>query len=184
MEKLVKARHLRRYIKEADHIKESGPVADKILARVTTSSKPSLVINYILGGPSDDQYQSKHQQKKNLRAATVKARVNDIRKEDSREETRPIDGPVSLPPVNPNMIIVPHYDALLLTLCISHFDLHRVLVDSGSATDLLQVPPFNQMRLSLGVLNSFKRILSYFNGATIVTLGDVTLPIRVGPVTQ
>ena len=57
-------------------------------------------------------------------------------------------------------------------------------MDPGSAMDLLQLPAFNQMRLSLRVLNSVKRILSYFNGVTIVTLGDVTLPIRAGPVTQ
>ena len=40
------------------------------------------------------------------------------------------------------------------------------------------------MRLSLGMLNSFGRILFGFNGATTITLEDVTLLIRVGPVTQ
>ena len=79
---------------------------------------------------------------------------------------------------------MPHYDALVLTLCISDFDVHKVLVDPGSAANLLQLPAFNQMGLSLGMLNSIERILSSFNGATTVTLGDVTLPVRVGPVTQ
>ena len=32
---------------------------------------------------------------------------------------------------------MPHYDALVLTLCINGFDVHRVLVDLGSAADLL-----------------------------------------------
>ena len=40
------------------------------------------------------------------------------------------------------------------------------------------------MRLSLGMMNSSRRIYSGFNGATTVTLGDVMLPIRVGPITQ
>ena len=40
------------------------------------------------------------------------------------------------------------------------------------------------MRLSLGVLNSVGQILFSFNGATIVTLGDITLPARADPVTQ
>ena len=57
-------------------------------------------------------------------------------------------------------------------------------MDPGSAANLLQLPVFNKMRLSLGVLNSAGRILSSFNGATTVTLGDVTLPVRVGLVTQ
>ena len=84
----------------------------------------------------------------------VKARVNSIHTGGSREETKLIDGPISLPPVNPNKVIVPLYDALVLALCISGIDVHKVLVDPGSAADLLQLPTFNQMKLSLGMLNS------------------------------
>ena len=73
---------------------------------------------------------------------------------------------------------MPHYDALVLTVCISSFDVHRVLIDLGSASDLLQLPAFNQMKLSLGMLNSTERIVFGFNGATTTTLGDVTLPIQ------
>ena len=40
------------------------------------------------------------------------------------------------------------------------------------------------MMLSLGVVNSTGRILSGFNGATIVTLGDVALFVKAGLVTQ
>ena len=40
------------------------------------------------------------------------------------------------------------------------------------------------MKLSLGVVNLAGRILSGFNGATTVTLGDVMLPVKAGLVTQ
>ena len=40
------------------------------------------------------------------------------------------------------------------------------------------------MELSLGLLNSVERILFSFNGATTVTLGDVALIVKVGPITQ
>ena len=73
---------------------------------------------------------------------------------------------------------MPHYDALVLTVCISSFDVHRVLIDLGSASDLLQLPAFNQMKLSLGMLNPTERIVFGFNGATTTTLGDVTLPVQ------
>ena len=73
---------------------------------------------------------------------------------------------------------------LVLTLYINGFDVHRVLVDPGSAVDLLQLPAFKQMKLSLGVVNLARRILSGFDGATTITLGDVALPIKVGSVTQ
>ena len=73
----------------------------------------------------------------------IKARVNAIHTGGSREETKLIDGPISFPSVNPNKVIMPHYDALLLTLCISGFDVNKVLVDPGSAVDLLQLLAFN-----------------------------------------
>ena len=70
------------------------------------------------------------------------------------EETKPIDGLISFPLVNPNKIVVPHYDALLLTLYINGFDVHRILIDPSSATDLLQLSAFKQIKLSVDVLNS------------------------------
>ena len=79
---------------------------------------------------------------------------------------------------------MPHYDALVFTLCINNFDVHRVLVNPGSTADLLQPLAFNQMKLSLQMLNSAGRILSSFNGATTTTLGDIPLFVQVGPVTQ
>ena len=184
VEKLVKVEHLRMYIKEADHKEKPGPTVDRIAAGAATPPKPTPVINYMLGSPSDDQYQLKNKQMKILRCAIVKSRVKAIHTEGSREETRPIDVPISFPLVNPNRIIMPYYDALVLILFISDFDVHRVLVDSDKATYLLQLPAFNQLWISLEVLNLVGQILSGFNGVTIVTLGDVTLPIRASLVTQ
>ena len=58
---------------------------------------------------------------------------------------------------------MPHYDALVLTLCINGFDVHRVLVDPGNATDLLQLPAFMQMKLSSSMQNYAERIFFSFN---------------------
>ena len=110
--------------------------------------------------------------------------MNAIHTKGSRTETKSIDDPISFPPVNPNKVIVPHYDALVLTLYINGFDVYRVLVDLGSAMDLLQLPAFRQMKLSSNMLNSTGRILSGFKGATTVTLGDVALLVKARPVTQ
>ena len=110
--------------------------------------------------------------------------MNVIHEKGRHKETQPIDGPITFPPVNLNRIIVPHYDALVLTLCINGFYVHSVLVDHGNAIDLLQLSAFEQMKFSLGRLNSARWILSGFNGATTTTLGNVALPVKVGPVTQ
>ena len=62
--------------------------------------------------------------------------------------------------------------------------MHRVLVYPGSATDLLQLSAFRQMNISVDRLSSTGRILSGFNGETIVTMGNITLPVRAAPVVQ
>ena len=110
--------------------------------------------------------------------------MNAIHTKSSQGEAESIDGPISFPSFNSNKVIMPHYDALVLTLCINGFDMHRVLVDPGNAVDLLQLSAFIQMKLSSDMLNSVGRIFSGFNGATTATLGDVTLLVRVGLVTQ
>ena len=184
VEKLIKVRHLKRYLREVDQGMESGQPTSRITTSPTTPPEPRPTINYIMGCLANDQYQSKREQKKLVKAAMVKARVNDVHTKSSQGEAESIDGPIFFPSVNPNRVIVPHYDALVLTLYINGFDVHRVLVDPSSVADLLQLPAFIQMKLSSSMLNSVGRILSGFNGATTAMLGDVTLPMKAEPVTQ
>ena len=66
---------------------------------------------------------------------------------------------------------------------MNNFDVHMVLVDPGSAADLLHLPAFKQMRVPLDHLSSASRVLSEFNGATTLTVGDIAIPVRAGPVT-
>ena len=142
VEKLIKAGHLRRYLRDAEQGVKSGQPTDRVIASLTVQVKSRPTINYILGGQTDDRYQSKFQQKKFIKAATVKARVNVIHT-DSGQEAEPIDGPISCAPINLNRVIVLHYDALVLTLYINGFDVHRVL----------QLLAFILIKLSPGVLN-------------------------------
>ena len=61
--------------------------------------------------------------------------VNVVHIRGSKEETKPIDDPISFPPVNLTRVFFPHYDALVLNLYINSFDVHRVLVDPGSVAN-------------------------------------------------
>ena len=119
-----------------------------------------------------------------LRAASVRAQVNTISTPESSIVVQSINGPISFPPINPAQVITPHYDALILTLCINNFDVHRVLVDPGSAAELLHLPAFKQMKVPLGHLSSIGRVLSGFNEATQLTVGDIDLSVKAGLVTQ
>ena len=105
---MIKARNLGRYIREIDREEESVPTVDRTTTGVVALSESISAINYILGGPLD-QYQSKCNQKKLLRASTVKALVNAIHTRGIKEETKPIDEPISFPPVNLNRVILPFF---------------------------------------------------------------------------
>ena len=119
-----------------------------------------------------------------LLAASVRARVNTISTLESSTTVQLIDGLISFPPINPTRAITPHYDALILTLCINNFDVHKVLFNPGSAVELLHLPAFMQMKVPLSHLSSTGRILSGFNGSTTLTMGDISLSVKAGPVTQ
>ena len=110
--------------------------------------------------------------------------MNTIHIPDSSRAIQLIDSPISFPLVNLSRVITPHHDALVLTLCINDFDVHRVLVDPDNAADLLQLPAFRQMNISFNRLSSAGRILFGFNGATTVTMGDIALPVKARPVVQ
>ena len=184
VEKLIWAGHLRRYIREPTRGEAVAPTADRVVIDIEHASGHRPAINFILGGPADNQYQSKKQRKKMLLAASVRARVNTVRAQENITAVQPADGSIFFPPINPTQVITPHYDALVLTVCINSFDAHRVLVDPGSAADLLHLPAFKQMRVPLDHLSSVGRVLSGFNGATTLTVGDIAFPVRAGPVNQ
>ena len=74
-------------------------------------------------------------------------------------------------------------DALVLTLGVSSFDVLKILIDLGSFTDLLKMSAYRQIGYSSSALENPGRILTGFNGASTVSLGDVILPMQVGPLT-
>ena len=119
-----------------------------------------------------------------LRVALVRARVNTVSNWGDITAVLSVDDPISFPPINPTRIITPHYDALVLNVCINSFDVHRVLIDPGSAANLLHLPAFKQMRVPIDHLCSAHRVLSGFNGDTTLSVGDITFSIKAGPVTQ
>ena len=93
-----------------------------------------------------------------LQAASVRARVNTVCARGDTTAAMPIDGPISFPPINPTWVITPHYDALVLTVCINSFDVHRVLIDPGSAAYLLHLLAFKHMRVPIDHLCSAGRV--------------------------
>ena len=181
VEKLVKVGHLKQYVRSEG---KGGETCQGLaVAAPTTLVAPRAVINNIHGGPLDEEYSSKRKRKMLFRVAFVQEQVSSIRPGLTSGSTRPIDGVITFPLVDPNRILQPHQDALIFTLGINDFDVRRILVDSGSSADLLQVFVIKQMGFTLLNLENLGRILSGFNGASTTSLGDIVLPVQANPVT-
>nr|CAN79633.1 hypothetical protein VITISV_038059 [Vitis vinifera] len=181
VERLIKAGHLKQYLRSDTGGRDSSQHHNS--GAPTAPAAPKAVINYINGGPSDEEYDSKRKRQKLLRAASVRERINSIRPGLTGGGPRPIDGTIILPPVDSTRTLQPHRDALILSLEIGEFDVRRILVDPGSSTDLVQASVVGHMGHSLVGLENPGRILSGFNGSSTTSLGDIILPVQDGPVT-
>ncbi|KAL6327105.1 hypothetical protein AAG906_014349 [Vitis piasezkii] len=144
------------YHKEHGHTTERCRSLHYLVERLIKAghlNRPKVVINYIHGGPLDEEYNSKRKRQRLLRAASV-------------------HGTIVFPSVDPTRILQPHRNALILSLGMGDFDVRRILVDPGSS-----------MGRELFGLENPGRILSGFNGASTTSLGDIVLSVQAGLVT-
>ena len=175
VENLIRAGHLNQYV----CLGARGGEISRSQASEAPSAPiaPRAVINYIHGGPLDEDYDSKRKRQKLLRAASVCECVNSIRSGLTSGSAHPIDETINFPSIDPILILQPHRDTLILSLGIEDFNVRRVLVDPGSSADLLQVSVVKKMGLVLSSLENPRRILLGFNGASTTFLGDIVLPV-------
>ncbi|PKA54987.1 hypothetical protein AXF42_Ash003624 [Apostasia shenzhenica] len=73
-----------------------------------------------------------------------------------------------------------HNDPIVVVARIADFDVRRVLLDSGSAADILFESAFLQMRLIETNLHHAGTTLLSFSGERVQPLGFITLPVSFG----
>ena len=78
----------------------------------------------------------------------------------------------------------PHDDALVVSIRIEDYNMHRVLVDNGSSTDILYYLAFQQMGINRERLISTNAPLVGFGGIRILPLGAITFSVMVGDYPQ
>ena len=78
----------------------------------------------------------------------------------------------------------PHDDALVVSIWIEDYNMHRVLIDNGSSADILYYPAFQQMGISKERLVPMNAPLVGFGRTRVLPLGAVTLFIMVGDYSQ
>nr|CAN82272.1 hypothetical protein VITISV_006243 [Vitis vinifera] len=181
VERLIKAGHLKQYLRSDTGGRDASQHHSSGAPRAPAT--PKAVINYINGGPSDEEYDSRRKRQKLLRAASIRERINSIWPGLTGRGPRPIDGTIIFPPVDPTWTLQPHRDALILSLEIGDYDVRRILVDPGSSADLVQASVVSHMGHNLTGLENPGRILSGFNGSSTTSLGDIILSVQADPVT-
>ena len=76
--------------------------------------------------------------------------------------------------------IQPHDDALVITLRIGGYDVKRVMVNQGSAVEIMYPDLFKGLNLRTEDLTPYNSPLVSFEGRTIIPKGQVRLPVQAG----
>ena len=74
----------------------------------------------------------------------------------------------------------PHDNALVVSLQIRDYNMHRVLVDNGSSADILYYPAFQQMRIDREWLTPTNAPLVGFGGTKVFPLSAIALSMTAG----
>ena len=74
----------------------------------------------------------------------------------------------------------PHDDALLITLRIGGYDVKRVMVDGGSAAEIMYPDLFKGLKLKPEDLMPYNSPLMSFDGKLVTPKGMIRLPIQTG----
>ena len=78
--------------------------------------------------------------------------------------------------------IQPHNDALVITLQIGGYDVRRVMVDQGSAAEIMYLDLYKGLGLRAN-LTPYSSLLVSFEGKVIIPKGQIRLSVQTGLVT-
>ena len=76
--------------------------------------------------------------------------------------------------------IQPHDDALVITLRIGGYDVKRVIVDQGSAAEIMYPDLYKGLSLRVEDLTPYCSPLVSFEGKIIIPKGQIRLPVQTG----
>ena len=77
--------------------------------------------------------------------------------------------------------IQPYDDALVITFRIGGYDVKRVMVDQGSATEIMYPDLYKRLNLKFEDLMPYSSPLVSFKGKVVIPKGQIRLPVQTGP---
>ena len=73
----------------------------------------------------------------------------------------------------------PHNNALVVSVRVGEYNMHRMLVDNGNSADILYYPAFQQIGIDRARLTPTNAPLVSFRGTRVLPLGAITLSVTV-----
>ena len=73
--------------------------------------------------------------------------------------------------------IQPYDDALVITLQIGGYDVKRIMVDQGSAAEIMYPDLYKGLSLRAEDLTPYSSLLVSFEGKVIISKGQIRLPV-------
>lgn len=74
----------------------------------------------------------------------------------------------------------PYDDPLVVTLVVSNYLSHGILIDNGSSVDILYLPAFDHMGIGRDKLQPVQTPLIGFTGDQLLSIGMIGLPVTAG----
>jgi hypothetical protein len=127
----------------------------------------------ITGGSSMD-FDTKRQKKDHYRS------VNHVALTAPVVQTKWSHVPLTFDARDVDLHIAPHVDVMVINCRVAGWDLHKVLVDNGSQTDIIFLHAFNRMGISHSLLKPTENPLYGFGGKGTFPIGKIDLPLSFG----
>ncbi|XP_077242445.1 uncharacterized protein LOC143882958 [Tasmannia lanceolata] len=159
IELLIKRGHLRNYVK--------GGGQDK---REPRFPSPPRVGGPTAGGGSSAAWKAYARQLNSVHIPDKKLKVEKLK----------ADNTISFAGADLNNVILPHNDALVITMLIANFETPKILVDNGSSADVLYYQAFKQLGIKDDLSKPSTTELYGFAGEVVKVVGTIELPVLVG----
>ncbi|GAV60307.1 LOW QUALITY PROTEIN: hypothetical protein CFOL_v3_03838, partial [Cephalotus follicularis] len=107
-------------------------------------------------------------------------RQQEEQQQQQRLKTSGDEEVISFSEVDYEGVHLPHDDPVVVTLLVELFTMKRILIDSGSSTDILYKHTFDQLRIPVDQLKPVKTPLVGFVGEMVHPLGSIYLSVVAG----
>ncbi|XP_010942832.2 uncharacterized protein [Elaeis guineensis] len=77
-------------------------------------------------------------------------------------------------------VLAPHNDAVVVTVNIADYNVHRVFINNGSSIDILYYFVYFQIGFTLDHLSRFDILIQDFAEDSVILKGMIKLPVAMG----